>query len=60
MITKLLCLLFHIGCCQAPLPHHPVVPPATPTVVPEPATYLLMGLGLLFVAGFGRKFRKQA
>jgi hypothetical protein len=62
MITKLLCFFFHTAAARRRRLTCPVyhLPPVVPTVVPEPSTYFLMGLGLLFVAVFGRKFKKQA
>lgn len=44
MIKDILCLLFHVACGVATAPAAPVT--TQPTVVPEPATYALLGLGL--------------
>jgi len=32
--------------------------PDPPSAVPEPSTFLLVGFGLMGVAGYRRKFRK--
>jgi hypothetical protein len=44
-IEQILCFFFHLACAAPPLPA-PIT--SSPAAVPEPSTYALLGVGLVF------------